>query len=162
MRSPVAQIRRSAGLLIFRRDGGRVEVLLGHMGGPFWARKQEHAWSLPKGEHGPDEPARDAAAREFAEETSLPVPPGEWLDLGSVRQSGGKEVTAWAIEGDLDAAAAASNTVELEWPRGSGRRVTFPEMDRFAWVDVATARELLVTAQAAFLDRLAERLTSSG
>ena len=90
------------------------------------------------------------------------MPPGEWVDLGSVRQSGGKEVTAWAVEGDLDAAAAASNTVELEWPRGSGRRVTFPEMDRFAWVDVATARELLVTAQAAFLDRLVERLTSSG
>ena len=158
----MAQTRRSAGLLVFRRDGGRVEVLLGHMGGPFWARKQEHAWSLPKGEHGPDELPRDAAAREFVEETSLPVPPGEWVDLGSVRQSGGKEVTAWAVEGDLDAAAAASNTVELEWPRGSGRRVTFPEMDRFAWVDVATARELLVAAQAAFLDRLVERLTSSG
>jgi predicted NUDIX family NTP pyrophosphohydrolase len=149
-------------LLVFRHAGGRVEVLLGHMGGPFWARKQEHAWSLPKGEYGADEPARDAAAREFAEETSLPVPPGEWLDLGSVRQSGAKEVTAWAVEGDLDAAAAESNTVDLEWPRGSGRRVTFPEMDRFAWVDVATARELLVTAQAAFLDRLADRLTSSG
>ena len=156
------QTRRSAGLLVFRRDGGRVEVLLGHMGGPFWARKQEHAWSLPKGEYGPDELPRDAAAREFAEETSLPVPPGEWLDLGSVRQSGGKEVSAWAVEGDLDAAAAMSNTVELEWPRGSGRRATFPEMDRFAWVDLASARELVVTAQAAFLDRLEERLTSSG
>jgi predicted NUDIX family NTP pyrophosphohydrolase len=132
------------------------------MGGPFWARKDEHAWSLPKGEHGPEEDPRAAAAREFAEETSLQVPRGEWIDLGTVRQSGGKEVTAWAVEGDLDAAAAVSNTVELEWPRGSGRRMEFPEMDRFAWVDLDTARRLLVSAQAAFVDRLAEHVTRAG
>jgi predicted NUDIX family NTP pyrophosphohydrolase len=132
------------------------------MGGPFWARKDEHAWSLPKGEHGPEEDPRAAAAREFAEETSLQVPRGEWIDLGTVRQSGGKEVTAWAVEGDLDAAAAVSNSVELEWPRGSGRRMEFPEMDRFAWVDLDTARRLLVSAQAAFVDRLAEHVTRAG
>ena len=154
--------RRSAGLLVHRRRAGTVEVLVGHMGGPFWARKDERAWSLPKGEHGPDEDPRAAAAREFTEETSLPVPPGDWLDLGTVRQSGGKEVTAWAVAGDLDAAAAVSNTVQVEWPRGSGRLLEFPEMDRFAWVDLETARRLLVTAQAAFLDRLAERLTPAG
>jgi predicted NUDIX family NTP pyrophosphohydrolase len=154
--------RRSAGLLVYRRGPAGVEVLVGHMGGPFWARKDEHAWSLPKGEHGPEEDPRSAAAREFTEETAMPVPPGDWVDLGTVRQSSGKEVTAWAVEGDLDATAAVSNTVELEWPRGSGRRMEFPEMDRFAWVDLDSARRLLVSAQAAFADRLAEHLTPAG
>jgi predicted NUDIX family NTP pyrophosphohydrolase len=155
----VATIRQSAGLLVFRRDpAGRVEVLLGHMGGPFWARKQERAWSVPKGEHPPDEEPLAAARREFVEETGLPLPPGEPQPLGTVRQSGGKEVTVWAVEGDLDAAAAVSNTFSLEWPRGSGRLQEFPELDRFAWVDVGTARELLVSAQTTFLDRLADRL----
>lgn len=158
-----SRARRSAGLLVFRRvdgdpGGEGVEVLLGHMGGPFWARKQEHAWSIPKGEHGPDEDPVAAARREFVEETSLPVPDGELLDLGSVRQSGGKEVTAWAVEGDLDAAAAVSNTFTLEWPPRSGRTQEFPELDRFAWAAPATARELLVKGQLPFLDRLLERL----
>lgn len=154
----MAAVRRSAGLLVYRGSGPDVEVLLGHMGGPFWARKQEHAWSIPKGEHGPDEEPLAAARREFEEETSLAVPAGELLDLGSVRQSGGKEVTVWAVEGDLDAAAAVSNTFAVEWPPRSGRLQEFPELDRFAWVSVDTARELLVKAQVTFLDRLLERL----
>jgi predicted NUDIX family NTP pyrophosphohydrolase len=155
----MATTRRSAGLLLFRRGpGDRVEVLVGHMGGPFWARKQERAWSVPKGEHPPDEGPLAAARREFVEETGLPVPDGELLPLGTVRQSGGKEVTVWALEGDLDAAAAVSNTFSLEWPRGSGTVQEFPELDRFAWVDLGTARDLLVAAQTAFLDRLVEQL----
>ena len=116
-----------------RGTDGRVEVLIGHMGGPFWARKHERAWSIPKGEHPPDEEPWAAARREFAEETGLPVPDGEPVPLGTVRQSGGKEVTVWAVEGDLDATAAVSNTFSLEWPRGSGTLQEFPELDRFAW-----------------------------
>ncbi len=155
----MATTRRSAGLLVHRRDGdGRVEVLAGHLGGPFWARKQQRAWSVPKGEHEPGEEPLAAARREFVEETGLPVPAGEPVPLGTVRQSSGKEVTLWAVEGDLDAAAAVSNTFSMEWPRGSGRLQDFPELDRFAWVDVATARELLVAGQVAFLDRLLELL----
>ena len=148
----------SAALLLHRRGGDELEVFLGHMGGPFWARKQQRAWSVPKGEHPPEEEPLAAARREFVEETGLPVPAGEPVPLGTVRQSGGKEVTVWAIEGDLDAAAAVSNTFQLEWPRGSGTMQEFPELDRFDWVDLTTARELLVSAQTAFLDRLVERL----
>jgi predicted NUDIX family NTP pyrophosphohydrolase len=151
--------RRSAGLLVHRRDGdGRVEVLLGHMGGPYWARKQERAWSVPKGEHGSDEEPLAAARREFGEETGLPVPGGPLRPLGTVRQSSGKEVTVWAVEGDLDASAAVSNTFSMEWPRGSGRLRDFPELDRFAWVELDTARGLMVAGQVAFLDRLLEHL----
>ena len=159
MMRDMATTRRSAGVLLFRRDtGGRVEVLIGHMGGPFWARKHERAWSVPKGEHPPEEEPWDAARREFVEETGLPLPDGEPVPLGTVRQSGGKEVTVWAVDGDLDAAAAVSNTFSLEWPRGSGRVQEFPELDRFAWVAVDAAREMLVAAQTAFLDRLVEQL----
>ena len=155
---PTKALRRSAGLLVYRRVDKDLEVLLGHMGGPFWARRQEHAWSIPKGEHGPEEEPLAAALREFAEETSLPVPPGELIELGTVRQSG-KEVAAWAVEGDLDAAVAVSNSFTLEWPPRSKRMREFPELDRFAWVELATARELLVKAQTAFLDRLLVQLS---
>lgn len=158
----MAPTRRSAGLLVFRRTGSGPEVLIGHMGGPFWTRKQDRAWSLPKGEHTSEEEALAAARREFVEETGLPVPPGELLPLGAVRQSGGKEVTAWAVEGAVDAAAAVSNTVRTEWPRGSGRVLEFPEMDRFAWVDLDSARDLLVAGQVPFLDRLVECLADHG
>jgi predicted NUDIX family NTP pyrophosphohydrolase len=151
----VTTTRRSAGVLVHRRAAdGRVEVLLGHMGGPFWARKQERAWSVPKGEHPQEEDGWAAATREWGEETGLPLPGGEPVPLGTVRQSGGKEVTVWAVEGDVDADAAASNTFSLEWPRGSGRVQEFPELDRFAWVDVDAARELMVAGQVPFLDRL--------
>jgi predicted NUDIX family NTP pyrophosphohydrolase len=149
---------KSAGLLLYRRRQGRIEVLLGHMGGPFWARKDERAWSIPKGEHPEAEDALAAARREFAEETGTPPPDGPTLDLGEVRQSGGKRVTAWAVEGDLDPAAVKSNTFLLEWPPRSGRRQEFPEIDRAGWFDLDTARRKIVKGQAALVDRLEERL----
>jgi predicted NUDIX family NTP pyrophosphohydrolase len=172
----VAVATPSAGILVYRRtrasgsaaasaDEGAdtgVEVLVGHLGGPFWTRKQERAWSVPKGEHAADEEPLAAAYREFLEETGQPVPPGDLLDLGTVRQSGGKLVTLWAVEGDLDAAALVSNMFTLEWPPRSGRTQEFPELDRFAWAEVGTARELLVKGQLPFLDRLLEQLATIG
>ena len=153
---------RSAGLLLYRRREGRIEVLLGHMGGPFWARKDERAWSIPKGEHPEAEDALAAARREFAEETGTPPPDGPTLDLGEVRQSGGKRVTAWAVEGDLDPSAVKSNTFLLEWPPRSGRRQEFPEIDRAGWFDLDTARRKIVKGQVALVDRLEERLSAGG
>jgi predicted NUDIX family NTP pyrophosphohydrolase len=150
---------KSAGLLLYRRREGRIEVLLGHMGGPFWARKDERAWSIPKGEHPEAEDALAAARREFAEETGTPPPDGPTLDLGEVRQSGGKRVTAWAVEGDLDPATVKSNTFQLEWPPRSGRRQEFPEIDRAGWFDLDTARRRIVKGQVALVDRLEERLS---
>jgi predicted NUDIX family NTP pyrophosphohydrolase len=152
---------KSAGLLLYRRREGRIEVLLGHMGGPFWARKDERAWSIPKGEHPEAEDALAAARREFAEETGAPPPDGPTLDLGEVRQSGGKRVTAWAVEGDLDPAAVKSNTFLLEWPPRSGRRQEFPEIDRAGWFDLDTARRKIVKGQMALVDRLEERLSGA-
>lgn len=149
---------RSAGLLVYRRAGANIEVLLGHMGGPFWARRDEGAWTVPKGEYEPDEPAEDAARREFQEELGQPPPAGELLPLGEVRQSNGKVVTAWAVEGDLDPATVVPGTFEMEWPPGSGRLQTFPEVDRVAWWGLNEARARLVKAQRAFVDRLADRL----
>lgn len=149
--------RQSAGIVLFRRAGPDVQVLLAHMGGPFWTRKDAGAWSIPKGEYGSDEAPEAAARREFAEELGLPVPEGELIELGTVRQSGGKSVTAWAIEGDVDPAAIEPGTFELEWPRGSGRIQEFPEVDRVEWFDVATARDKIVVGQRDLLDRLLER-----
>ncbi|MEU3102275.1 NUDIX domain-containing protein [Streptomyces griseoflavus] len=147
---------RSAGLLLFRRTGQGVEVLLGHMGGPFFARRESGAWTVPKGEYDPGEPAWEAARREFGEELGLPPPDGEALPLGEVRQSGGKTVTVWAVEADLDPATAVPGTFEMEWPPRSGRLREFPELDRVAWFTLDRAREVIVPAQSAFLDRLAE------
>ncbi|MEU1078765.1 NUDIX domain-containing protein [Streptomyces sp. NPDC005908] len=147
---------RSAGLLLFRRTGEGVEVLLGHMGGPFHARRDAGAWTVPKGEYEPDEPAWEAARREFEEELGLPPPDGEAVPLGEVRQSGGKTVTAWAVEADLDPAAVVPGTFTMEWPPRSGRTQEFPELDRVAWFSLDRAREVVVSAQTAFLDRLAE------
>jgi predicted NUDIX family NTP pyrophosphohydrolase len=149
--------RRSAGLLVFRRADHRVEVLLGHMGGPYWVDRPR-GWSIPKGEHGPDEEPLAAALREFAEETGLAAPEGPRHALGEARMPSGKVVAAWAVQGDLDAAAAVSNTFTMQWPPRSGRMQEFPELDRFAWVDLAGARELLVSGQVVFLDRLAALL----
>jgi predicted NUDIX family NTP pyrophosphohydrolase len=148
--------RRSAGLLLFRRTGRGVEVLLGHMGGPFFARRDSGAWTVPKGEYEPDEPAWEAARREFREELGLAPPDGEAVPLGEVRQANGKTVTAWAVEADLDPAAVVPGTFTMEWPPRSGRIQEFPELDRVAWLALDRARELIVGAQAAFLDRLAE------
>ncbi|MEU6531334.1 NUDIX domain-containing protein [Streptomyces sp. NPDC046928] len=151
-----ARERRSAGLLLFRRADAGLEVLLGHMGGPYFARRDAGAWTVPKGEYAPDEPAWDAARREFQEELGLPPPDGEAVALGEVRQAGGKTVTVWAVEADLDPADVVPGTFTMEWPPRSGRSQEFPELDRVAWLSLDRARELIVKAQAAFLDRLAE------
>ncbi|MGW7281780.1 NUDIX domain-containing protein [Streptomyces sp. NPDC054844] len=150
-------MRRSAGLLLHRRgpDQGR-QVLLGHMGGPFYARREAGAWTVPKGEYDPAEPAWEAARREFEEELGLPPPDGDAVLLGEVRQAGGKVVTVWAVEADLDPSAVVPGTFRMEWPPRSGRTEEFPELDRVAWFTVDRAREVIVKAQAAFLDRLAE------
>ena len=148
-----ASARRSAGILLFRRSPD-LEVLLAHMGGPFWQKKDAGAWTIPKGEPLEGEDALATAEREFAEELGLPVPPGNRIDLGEIRQSVGKVVHAWAIEGDLDPAAVRPGTFELEWPPRSGRTATFPEVDRVEWLTPDRAAELILTAQRAFLARL--------
>jgi len=154
-------VKRSAGIVLWRRlDSGVVEVFLGHMGGPYWTRKDAGAWTIPKGEIEPGEEPIAVARREFCEEIGSPVPPGDPIDLGEIRQAGGKAVLAWAIEGDLEASAIGSNTFELEWPPKSGRMQSFPEIDRAAWFDLATAAEKIVVGQRTFLDRLAESATA--
>jgi predicted NUDIX family NTP pyrophosphohydrolase len=149
--------RTSAGILLFRRVGEDLEVLLAHMGGPFWARRDAGAWTIPKGEYGGQEPAWDAARREFTEELGLDVPAGDPLDLGEVRQSGGEVVRAFAVEGDLDPDAVTPGTFELEWPRGSGRLQHFPEVDRVAWFGLPEAGERIIGAQRELLTRLRDR-----
>jgi predicted NUDIX family NTP pyrophosphohydrolase len=149
-------VKHSAGLLLFRHTAPGLEVLLGHMGGPFFARRDAGAWTVPKGEYDPEEPAWDAARREFEEELGLPPPDGEAVPLGEVRQTNGKIVTAWAVEADLDPAAIEPGTFRMEWPPKSGRIQEFPELDRVAWFALEDARAVIVRAQAAFLDRLAE------
>ncbi|QIS18584.1 NUDIX domain-containing protein [Nocardia terpenica] len=153
----------SAGVLLFRRRG-EAEVLLGHMGGPLWARKDAGAWSIPKGEFEPDtEQPRDAARREFAEELGLPVPDGDWIPLGEVRYGSGssrKQVTVWAVEADLDPDRVVPGTFEMEWPPRSGRFQKFPEIDRAAWLDLPAAHEKLGAGQRPFLDRLAAHLAA--
>jgi predicted NUDIX family NTP pyrophosphohydrolase len=151
--------RRSAGMLVFRRRRrAGLEVLLAHPGGPFWARRDLGAWSLPKGEYPPDEDPVDAARREFLEELGLPAPSGRLLPLGEVRQAGGKVIIAWAVEGDLDPAAIVPGTFELEWPRGSGTTRSFPEVDRVGWFPLVEARERILSGQRELLDRLEARL----
>jgi predicted NUDIX family NTP pyrophosphohydrolase len=153
--------KRSAGLLLHRvRDTG-VEVLVGHMGGPFWAGRDAAAWSIPKGEYGSDEGPAAAARREFQEELGLPPPEGPWIPLGDSRQRGGKTVTVWTVEGDLEPAAAVPGTFRMEWPRGSGDLVEFPEVDRVAWFSPADAAWRLVAGQRIFLDRLTEHISGS-
>ncbi|WP_066588473.1 NUDIX domain-containing protein [Cellulomonas timonensis] len=144
----------SAGLLLYRGSAPEIEVLLGHMGGPFWAAKDARAWTIPKGEHPPDEDAHAAAVREFTEEIGRPPPPGPELFLGTVRQRGGKTVTAWARRADLDVSTITSNTFELEWPPRSGRRQRFPELDRARWLPLDDAVLAVVAGQAELLERL--------
>ena len=150
--------RRSAGLLLYRGERGAIEVLLVHPGGPFWQRRDEGAWSIPKGEYEPPEEPLDAARREFTEETGLLPPRGPLLDLGAARQRSGKLVHAWALAGDLDVSAINSGTFEQEWPPRSGRRQTFPEVDRAEWFDLDRAREKLISGQVPLLDALARLL----
>jgi predicted NUDIX family NTP pyrophosphohydrolase len=155
-------VSRSAGLLLYRiTTAGVVEVLLAHPGGPFWSRKEEGAWSVPKGEYDPDADALATAYREFREETGHDAPAGEPIALGEARQPSGKRVTAWAILGDLDVTQASSNTFEMEWPRGSGTMREFPEVDRLEWMSVERARTKLLKGQVPFLDRLTESIDSA-
>ena len=147
--------KRSAGLLMFRWRGEELEVFLVHPGGPFWAKKDAGAWSIPKGEYAEDEDPLTAARREFEEETGMAAA-GEFIPLTDIKQAGGKIVKAWAIEGDCDAAAAKSNMFSMEWPPKSGRMREFPEIDRAEWFPIGAAREKLLKGQVGFLDQLAQ------
>jgi len=148
---------RSAGLLMYRRSGGHLEVLLVHPGGPFWVKKDLGAWTIPKGEYEVGEEPLAAAVREFQEETGL-VASGPFRPLTPIRQRGGKIVDAWAFEGDGDAAALTSNRFSLEWPRGSGRMQEFPEVDRAGWFRLDEAKRKILPGQAGLLDELAAGL----
>lgn len=146
--------RRSAGILLYKGEGDDLRVLLVHPGGPFWRRRDDGAWTIPKGEYEPDEDAEQAARREFAEEVGS-VPDGPLQSLGEVRQRGGKIVTAFALRGEFDVATLRSNTFALEWPPRSGRTATFPEVDRAAWFTLAEARTKILPSQQPLLDELA-------
>jgi predicted NUDIX family NTP pyrophosphohydrolase len=154
--------KRSSGILLYRdRDDGTIEFLLVHPGGPYWARRDDGAWSIPKGGIEGEEDSRTAALRELDEELGAAAPAldaGELIELGSVRQRAGKVVDAWGAEGDFDPTALDSNTFEMEWPPRSGREVEFPEVDRADWFDLEGARRKLLPAQSEFLDRLLEHL----
>jgi predicted NUDIX family NTP pyrophosphohydrolase len=152
--------KRSAGLLMYRRSGGDLALLLVHPGGPFWARKDLGAWSIPKGEYAAGEEALAVARREFEEETGA-RPEGEFCALGDAMQAGGKRVSAWAVEGDFDPAMLVSNVVEREWPPRSGRRTRFPEVDRAQWFSPGEARQKINAAQRVFIDRLTQMLEKS-
>jgi predicted NUDIX family NTP pyrophosphohydrolase len=147
----------SAGLLPYRRQGAAPEVLLVHPGGPFWMKKDLGAWSIVKGETIPGEDLLACARREFAEETGCTAA-GSFRPLGSIRQAGGKEVRAWAVEMDFDASAIRSNLFEMEWPPRSGRRQSFPEIDHAAWFNLATARQKINKGQVALIDALERML----
>jgi predicted NUDIX family NTP pyrophosphohydrolase len=150
----------SAGLLAYRPAAGAgLQVLLVHPGGPFWRGKEDHAWSIPKGEYGPGADPASEATREFEEELGIGAPRGPRLDLGTIRQAGGKQVRAWAVEAPaLEVDHITSNEFEMEWPPRSGKVQSFPEVDRAEWMDLDTARRRVVTAQATFFDRLVEAL----
>ena len=140
---------------MYRRVGSRLEVLLAHPGGPYWRRKDHGAWSIPKGEADAGEDAAVAAVREFAEETGVALT-ARLEPLGEIRQRGGKRVVAFAVEGDLDVAAMTSNSFEIEWPRGSGKMQSFPEIDRAEWFDLAAAHAKILDGQRQLLDRLTD------
>jgi predicted NUDIX family NTP pyrophosphohydrolase len=154
--------KRSAGVLLFRRSGGATEFLLIHPGGPFWAKKDEGAWSIPKGQIEEAEEPRACAIRELEEELgpAAAVDPEELIELGSIRQRAGKVVEAWAAEAEFDPASLASNTFTMEWPPRSGKQAEFPEVDRAEWFELEAARAKILPAQAELLDRLLERLES--
>ena len=149
--------KRSAGLMLFRTVGGAVEVLLVHPGGPFWAKRDDGAWSIPKGEVAAGEDPLQAALREFREEMGQSIR-GDLMSLGSVRQSGGKEVHAWGVRSDFDPSQLHSNTFAMEWPPRSGRQHEFPEIDRAAWFPLEIARVKILKGQVGFLDELKRTL----
>ena len=151
----------SAGLLLYRRsEADAIEVLLVHPGGPFWAKKDEHAWSIPKGLVEDGESHQETAAREFVEELGHPVPDGSQVHIGEIKKSG-KTITVWVVEGNPDVSTITSNTFELEWPRGSGNLREYPEVDRADWFDLDTARTKLHKGQVPFVDRFIERILAS-
>lgn len=150
--------RQSAGILLYRRVTGPLEVFLVHPGGPFWKNKDSGSWTIPKGEFDHTEPALDAAIREFREETGFSLK-GHFQPLSPIRQKGGKRVFAWALAGDLDPAAITSNSFEIEWPRHSGKQQQFPEVDKGGWFPLAAARSIINPAQIALLEELEETLT---
>jgi predicted NUDIX family NTP pyrophosphohydrolase len=150
--------RKSAGIVLYRTGAAGIEVLLVHPGGPFWAKKDAGVWSIPKGEYEDDEDPLACALREFEEETGTRLGSDDVVELGSVRQKSGKQVTAWAVAGDPDPDTARSNTFSMEWPPRSGRQAEFPEVDRADWFGLDVAREKLVPAQAELLDRLRQRV----
>jgi predicted NUDIX family NTP pyrophosphohydrolase len=158
---PAGPVKRSAGLLLYRRSHDGLEVLIAHPGGPLWAHRDEGAWSVIKGEVEPDESPFDVARREFLEETGSDPPDAEPIELGEVRQKSAKHITAWACEGALDPETIRSMTFSLEWPPHSGRQQEFPEIDRVAWVGPDEARRRLNPAQAELVDRLIARLETS-
>jgi len=145
--------KQSAGVLMYRRRSGRLEVFLIHPGGPFWAKKDLGAWSIPKGEYTAEETAEAAAMREFREETGFTIE-GHLRELGQVKQASGKIVSAWCVEGDCDPADLLSNTMQMEWPPHSGRRMEFPEVDAGGWFPLALAREKILKSQSPLLDML--------
>jgi predicted NUDIX family NTP pyrophosphohydrolase len=150
---------RSAGILLYRwSDTAQLEVWIAHMGGPFWARKKEHSWSLPKGEYLEDEDPLTAALREFAEEMGTPPPSADYLELGAFRQPSGKIITAFAAESDFQPDQIVSNTFSLEWPKGSGNIRSYPEIDDAGWITEPEARVKLVSGQLPILDALIQRV----
>ena len=150
--------KHSAGLLLYRGSGHGLEVLLVHLGGPYWAKRDDGAWTVPKGEYEQGDDPKAAAQREFAEELGSAPPAGRLLDLGEVRQSGGKWTRLWALYGDLDVTVVHSNSFEMEWPPHSGRRSSFPEVDRAAWFTLPEARTKLLSSLTPFLGRLVAQL----
>jgi predicted NUDIX family NTP pyrophosphohydrolase len=155
--------KRSGALLLYRlSDSSGLEVLIAHMGGPFWAKKNERAWSIPKGEYEDGDDPKATAFREFEEEMGSPAPNGSVIELGEVRQPSGKIITTYAIEGDFDASNIHSNTFEMEWPKGSGRTQEFPEIDRAAWMNVAQSSRMLVKGQVPIIEALGNYLKGRG
>lgn len=150
--------KQSAGILIYKHGAGGLEVFLTHPGGPFWAKKDKNAWSIPKGEFEQDESPKDAAWREFKEEVGMPVPKGDSLELGVFRVSSNKEAHVWAIEADLDPKQVKSNSFEMEWPPKSGQMQTYDEVDKAAWFPAAVAREKMMKGQVQILEALAKQL----
>ena len=150
--------KQSAGILLYRNAGGRIEVFLAHPGGPFWAKKDDGAWSIPKGEFTDGEEPLEAAKREFQEETSFPIE-GTFIPLNPVKQPGGKTVYAWAVAGDIDAGAIRSNTFSMEWPKGSSKTKSFPEIDRAGWFVLDLAKVKILKGQLGLLEQLSTKLS---
>lgn len=151
-------VKQSAGIMVYRSNGATFDVLLVHPGGPFWAKKDKGAWSVPKGEAEDGEDLLQTARREFEEETGQPAPEGYYIELGSFKRGSGKVVTAWAVEGKIDATSVRSNTLSIEWPPKSGKQLEIPEVDRAEWVSLSDAPEKMHTGQDIFIQRLAAKL----